>query len=250
MRSRMNSFLALAFLALASMPACKPADAATVLKSSPTPASAASGGGFGSDVLVNLANSAAADKTVSEWISSYGVSTAGSEQSIVEIKVLDGSGAQGTGIKINGQSNLEVPLQVRFSLDNDTGIDRSAPNTIAFVSGGSQYAFVNSGGVVLNGSVGSQLSWAGTTAGVAYSSATGNVSVTCASGNGNVNLGGVTGAALAANATTKGLVTFPTVSGTPTGVPTVTAGQAACIVDTTNNKFQCYYDGAWHSLSP
>jgi hypothetical protein len=51
-------------------------------------------------------------------------------------------------------------------------------------------------------------------------------------------------AALATNAT-DGFVYVPTCAGTPTGVPTAFTGQAAIVVDSTNNKLYFYSGGTW-----
>ena len=56
------------------------------------------------------------------------------------------------------------------------------------------------------------------------------------------------GAALATNATT-GFFGLPTQAGIASGTPTNTnAGNALCVVDTTNGYLNCYYGGSWHKI--
>lgn len=200
-------------------------------------------GSFGSDTLVQLPNSAAAQKTVSEWISAYSNNAAGAEQSTVTIKVLYG-GAQEIGLAIDGQDTIDVPGFIRWSFDNDTGFRRSSANTSAARCGGTDYVFFSSAGLGLLSSA--SLFWSGTAAGVFYASGTGVVTVKPGA-SGNVDLGPAAGAL---NTTaTSGFVSLPTCAGTPTGAPTVTAGQALMVVDTTNAKIYGFYGGAWHDLT-
>lgn len=202
-------------------------------------------GGFGSDTLVQLPNSAAALKTVSEWISSYFSNTAGNERSQVEIKVLQ-AGAQATGLKLVGSTEAYLPDYIGFNQDPNSGIWRSAANTITMYIATSQVASFNATGLALNGGVGAQLSWAGTTAGLAYTSGTGMLKLTPAA-SGNVDLGAAAGALL--TTATSGFPTMPTCAGAATGAATVTAGQAAFIYDSTNNKIYVRSGGTWRSTA-
>ncbi len=200
------------------------------------------GGGFGSDVLVSLPNAAAVDKTVSEWISAYSNSAAGAEQSTVTIKVLYG-GVQEIAFKIDGLDTIDVPGSLRWVFDNDTGLRRSAANTTAMVCQGVDVAFFTTGGISLISS--SKIFWAGVAAELSYASVTGSVALK--PGVGNVELGSLAGAL--ATTATAGFVTIPTCAGAATGAATITAGQAAMIYDSTNNKIYVRSGGTWRSTA-
>lgn len=204
--------------------------------------SGAGAGGFGSDTLVQLPNSADVLKTVSEWISAYEDDTAGSEDSSVTIKTLD-TGIQVTGLQIIGESLLKTPISIRYLADPDTGIDRSAANTLAFVVGGAQAVLVNALGIRL---VNTGLFFSANGAGATYTSGDGDVRLTPDTAAGIVQIGNA--AALATNSTI-GFPTFPTCAGAPTGNPTLPTGHAAMVIDTTNDVLAFRYGGAWHTVA-
>lgn len=195
---------------------------------------------FGSDVLVSLPNSAAAEKTVSEWVSAYVSNTAGAEQSSVTIKVLQ-AGAQVTGLKLLGQDATQVGDFLTFINDSDTG----------FIGSGNAI-FVKCGNVVVGTWNGAGMRLAGipllmSASGASLTYAGGTVALKPDTSVGNVDLGLAAGA-LATNAT-HGFPTIPSCAGTPTGTPTPTSGQIPVIVDTTNNKLYGFYGAAWHDLT-
>lgn len=65
--------------------------------------------------------------------------------------------------------------------------------------------------------------------------------------NGNIVAGA--SAALATTAT-DGFLYVPTCAGVPTGTPTAITGMAPIVVDTTNNRWYFYSNGAWRNAGP
>ena len=63
---------------------------------------------------------------------------------------------------------------------------------------------------------------------------------------GNVSVG----AGAVATSATDGFLYVPTCAGVPTGVPTTVTGFAPIVVDTTNNRWYFFANGAWRNAGP
>jgi len=72
------------------------------------------------------------------------------------------------------------------------------------------------------------------------------ITANAVSNDGNNNL--YTGANNLSTTSTNGFIYVPTITGTPTGVPTTNAGRSAIVWDTSSNKLWVYSGGLWNPL--
>jgi len=204
---------------------------------------------FGADTTVKLPNSGAALVDALHLIASLTNNAPGSEASKWLIRLLSG-GVQGDALSIEPNA-LGVGDRLYFLNDagQDTYLQRTE-NTISFFCAGVFVAAVNTGGLLLNPSIGAQLIWAGTTAGLYYNSATGRISVHSAGTVGNVQLGED---AVMDTAATGGFPTIPQMAGPPTGVPAnVPAGQVPMVISNPGDsasKLWFFLNGVWVSTT-
>lgn len=199
---------------------------------------------FGADTSVPMANGSGNNVTALHLVTSLTDSTAASEDSEWRLSTL-----------VNGTSTEHLRLGANAVYTSDflgflsdvatgTGFSRPAVGQIWVYTTGTRRAIFSSAGLNLSFPL---TIGANAQAGLSLSGS--NLLVKPETAAGNVELGHVAGA-LATNAT-HGFVTLPTAAGTSTGTPAgVTAGQAACVINTSGNKLECYYGGAWHVLSP
>lgn len=199
---------------------------------------------FGSDTTVKLANAASALVDALRLVLTLSNNTPGAERSEWLFKTLI-AGASTNAMRL-AEDELDVPGWIAFINDPDTYIQNFGANTFGFATAGVMRMFINGLGVSLHASVGANLQWAGYAAGLFFNPITGNVLLSPDTPSGNVDLGKGTGA-YADNAS-SGFPTFPVCHGTPTGTPTVRAGQCAFImgnVDTTPTLYYCLSGGSW-----